>query len=327
MNVPSLPAKLNLSVSPAAATDAAELAELFNAIADADATPERLSETSMQHELESYFDPLEERTLVVRDGGSSIVAYATVYSRRAESDEMRAYVNVHVAPGWRDRGIEDPLTDWAIAAAEQALADAPVENRFVCAWLYKKQEEASAQFASRGFTPIRHWWEMERLLNLPIRKQSEDGFEVVPWLDEHDEPARLVHNAAFADHWGSTPIDEEDWKKQLLDNPALVKSRSFVALGENEVVGYATVEEYPEDWDAAGRKEAWIGTLGVLREWRNRGIATALLTRSMEAMKTAGLDAAMIGVDSDSPSGAQHLYASVGFVTRITGTTWQLEVD
>jgi len=327
MRVPILPADLNLTYSPAAVADAAELSELFNKIADADATPERLSERSMRHELESYFDPLEERALVVRDDGEAIVAYATVYSRRAESDEMRAYVNVYVTPEWRERGLEDSLTDWAISVGTDALADAAVESRFVCAWLYKSQKEASARFAARGFTPVRHWWEMERLLNLPIRTQPADGFEVAPWTEEHDEAARLVHNAAFADHWGSTPIDQDDWKKQMIDNPSLIRDRSYVALAGGEVVGYATVEEYPEDWAAAGRKEAWIGALGVLRNWRKRGIATALLTRAMEAMRDAGLDAAMIGVDSDSPSGAQHIYRGVGFVTKITGTTWQLEVD
>jgi hypothetical protein len=47
----------------------------------------------------------------------------------------------------------------------------------------------------------------------------------------------------------------------------------------------------------------------------------------MVSMRRAGAAAAMIGVDSSSPSGAQHLYQSVGFATKTTGTTWQLEVD
>ena len=94
-----------------------------------------------------------------------------------------------------------------------------------------------------------------------------------------------------------------------------------------EVVGYSSCEEYPEDSEAAGRREVWIGSLGVLREWRKRGIASALLAANMAAMRADGVEAAMIGVDSDSPSGAQHLYSSVGFETSITATTWQLEVE
>ena len=327
MNVPSFPSELNLSCSPASVSDAAELSALFNSIADADDTPERLSETSMQHELESYFDPLDGRTVVVRDDSGSIVAYATVYSRRAEAEEMRAYINVHVDPTWRGRELEDPLIDWGIAVGSSVLKEVAADRRFVCGWLYKKQEQMSARFAARGFTPIRHWWEMECLLNGRMESSKESDFEIVPWAAKYDEPSRLVYNAAFADHWGSTPMDSEQWQKQVINSPGFRRDYSFVAVGDGEIVGYSACEEYPEDWHAAGRREAWIGGLGVLREWRKRGIATALLVRSMQAMREGEIEAAMIGVDSDSPSGAQHLYSDVGFVTKITGTTWQLEVN
>ncbi len=327
MNLPSFPSDLELTCSPAQVADAAELSALFNAIADADDTPERLSETSMEHELESYFDPLDGRTVVARDDAGTIVGYATVYSRRAEADEMRAYINVYVGPAWRDRGLEDPMIDWGIAVATSVLREAAAERRYVCGWLYKKQEPMAARFAARGFTPVRHWWEMECLLNGSTPSPQVKGFEIVPWAEEHDEPSRLVYNAAFADHWGSTPMDADQWQKQVISSPGFRRDYSFVALGGGEVVGYSACEEYPEDWDAAGRSEAWIGGLGVVREWRKRGIATALLTHSMQAMREGDIEAAMIGVDSDSPSGAQHLYRDVGFITKITGTTWQLEVN
>ena len=137
---------------------------------------------------------------------------------------------------------------------------------------------------------------------------------------------RAVHNAAFADHWGSVPMSDEAWKNMMLDSPNFRPDLSYVAIAGGQIVGYAFNEAYEEDWESAGRSEAWIGALGVLGEWRKRGIATALLNRSMEAMRQSGIDAAMIGVDSSSPSGAQHLYQSVGFRTKNTGTTWQREI-
>ena len=325
MSAPSFPT--GVALSAAAVSDAEELSQLFNAIAEADDTPERLSPSSMEHELSSYFDPLEERTLVVRDDDGRIVGYATAYSRRAEADEMRAYVNVYVAPQWRDRGLEDPMTEWVVAAGEAALRHVVAERRYVCAWLFKKQEEASARFADRGFTPVRHWWDMERPLSDEVQDRPEKGFLVEQWSEEHDEPSRLVYNAAFADHWGSTPMDEASWRKQVIASPNFRREMSFVATDGVDLLGYSACEEFPEDWEAAGRREAWISGVGVVRAWRKRGIATALLTRSMRAMQEAGADAAMIGVDSDSPSGAQHLYQSLGFTTKTTGVTWQLEID
>ena len=118
-------------------------------------------------------------------------------------------------------------------------------------------------------------------------------------------------------------MDEADWQKRMLESPGFRQDLSFVARHDDEIVGYAYNEVYEEDWEAAGRSEAWISGLGVLREWRKKGIASALLAASMNAMREAELDAAMIGVDSSSPSGAHHLYQAVGFSTTSTGTTWQ----
>ncbi len=168
---------------------------------------------------------------------------------------------------------------------------------------------------------------MERGLAAPITKAPEDGFEVVPWNDDHAEPARLVYNAAFADHWGSSPMDSEVWTRLVIGGPNFRKEFSFVAVAAGEVIGYSANESYPEDWEAAGRSEGWIGGLGVVRDWRKKGVATALLLRSMVAMREEGLEAAMIGVDAASPTGAQHLYQSVGFATKNTATTWQREVS
>ena len=327
MDSPKTPPGLDINWTPAAVADAAALAELFNEIAAADDLPERLSPSSMEHELSSYYMPLGEKTIVGRDDSGAVVGYATAYTRVAAAKEMRAYVNIYVRPSWRDRGVEESMLDWAIAAGEAALRQIPAEKRFVCGWLYKKQDDAAARFADRGFAPVRHWWEMERPLSAAIVIPAASGFVVTPWTEEHDEPARLVYNAAFADHWGSTPLDQESWAKQVIASPNFRRSFSFVAIGDGQVVGYSACEEYPEDWEAAGQREAWIAGLGVLRQWRKKGMASVMLARSMSAMLDAGAEAAMIGVDAASPSGAQHLYRDVGFVTKTTGTTWQLEVD
>jgi ribosomal protein S18 acetylase RimI-like enzyme len=326
MKLPEGPAGLDVTWSPATPADAPTLSALFNVIAEADDTPERLSPETMEHELISAFDPLQQRTLVVRAAGE-VVGYGTVYHRDSEATELRSYVGVYVAPAYRERGLEDEITGWVIRAAAEILASSVAAEKYICAWLYKQQEEAASRLERRGFEPVRHWWEMERLLDEDIVTSAARGIDVIPWADEHSMPVRLVANAAFADHWGSTPMDEEAWRKRMLDSPGFRQDLSFVAAVGDELVGYSYNEVYEEDWEAAGRSEGWIGGLGVLREWRKRGAATALLGASMNAMRAAGLDAAMIGVDSSSPSGAQHLYQAVGFRTKSRGSTWQLAAD
>jgi GNAT superfamily N-acetyltransferase len=325
MNVPQTPPDLGLLWRPIDIADAPNLSPLFNDAAEADDTPERMSPETMAHDLTAY-EPLDRRSIVAATERGVVVAYGGVYFREGETEEQRVYVSSYVHPDHRNRGIEEPLVEWTIAAAEGVLAETAAARRYVCAWLYKKLEDRSRIYERRGFTAVRHWWEMERPLAAKVPSTPETGFEVVPWEDGHSAPTRLVHNAAFVDHWGSIPMDEETWRKRMLDSPGFRPDLSYVAVTGGEIVGYAYNEVYEEDWESAGRSEAWIGALGVLRDWRKQGVATALLTKSMQAMQRADLEAAMIGVDSSSPSGAQHLYQAVGFRTTITGTTWQREM-
>jgi mycothiol synthase len=53
--------------------------------------------------------------------------------------------------------------------------------------------------------------------------------------------------------------------------------------------------------------------VGVTRAWRKRGIAPALLATTLRAIAEAGLDKAVLDVDSDSPTGALGLYTGLGF--------------
>ncbi len=311
---------------PAVPDDAAELSSLFNEIADFDGTPERWSPETMHHELTSAFEPLAERTMIARSTAGKALGYATVQARDDAEEEQRAYVWVHARPSTRGQGLEDALIDWAVDSGRAALARSPAARKYVCTWLYKQQENLALRYEQRGFEPVRHWWEMERFLAQDIASVSEEGFTVVPWEEEHNEATRLLYNASFADHWGSSAIEADTWRKEKIESPGFRPDLSCVAVVGDQPVGYAYNEIYEEDWEAAGRSEAWISSLGVLREWRKRGIATALLTRSMAAMRAAGLEVAMIMVDSASPSGAQHLYRAVGFGPKSTAVTWQKEV-
>ncbi|HRE01803.1 MAG TPA: GNAT family N-acetyltransferase [Ilumatobacteraceae bacterium] len=49
------------------------------------------------------------------------------------------------------------------------------------------------------------------------------------------------------------------------------------------------------------------------RDWRGRGVASALIARSMDGFEQAGFTHALLNVDSASPTGASRLYRSLGF--------------
>ncbi|HEX7399660.1 MAG TPA: GNAT family N-acetyltransferase, partial [Candidatus Limnocylindrales bacterium] len=142
------------------------------------------------------------------------------------------------------------------------------------------------------------------------------GVRIVPYDAAFAELVRDAHNAAFADHWSSEPVRAEDWERDFVGEPHFRADLSFVALAGDEVAGYSVNYCSEADWAVSDVRDAWIGQLGVRRAWRGRGLATALLVRSMEAFRAAGMEAASLGVDAENPTGAVGLYERLGFAVN-----------
>ena len=56
----------------------------------------------------------------------------------------------------------------------------------------------------------------------------------------------------------------------------------------------------------------WVGTLGVRRAWRKRGLGEALLLHSSGEFYKRGTKTIGLGVDAENPTGATRLYRKAG---------------
>ena len=74
------------------------------------------------------------------------------------------------------------------------------------------------------------------------------------------------------------------------------------------------------------RLRGWTENISVRRPWRRRGLACALLTRSLQMFKDMGMDHAALGVDTQNPTGALDLYKSVGFRVEKSYTAYWKEL-
>lgn len=101
---------------------------------------------------------------------------------------------------------------------------------------------------------------------------------------------------------------------------------SVMAFAGAELVGISLNDHYPDDEEVTGRRDGWIQSIGVLRSWRGRGVASALIAASLRAFADAGFTHAMLGVDTDSPSAAPRLYRRLGFATVHRSVTFEREV-
>jgi mycothiol synthase len=301
--------------------DAAALARLHAACYEVDGGYLMVPD-EYRNELSSRDDDPVLDTVVAADDAGEIVAFGLVHVPGGERTERRAFPWGHVHPSWRRRGLGSAVLEWQEArAGERFAAHDDGLPTVIRVSAYDTQADRLALFERFGYTPARYFVEMLRRLDEPLPEAAlPEGVEIRAWSDESSEAARLAHNAAFADHWGSQPITAHAW--DLWHDEFFLPEASFVAMDGAEVVGYVSGAMYPHDFESRGRTEGWIEGLGVVRSHRRRGIAAALLAAAMRSFRGRELQFAAIGVDAENPTGAFGLYSGLGFVEEKRSITF-----
>ena len=246
--------------------------------------------------------------------GALLAAGIVFYSRNDE--KQRNYLWGHVRPDVRRRGIGNALLGWQLRRAEER---SPIDGSERLARLHvlERHEDRRGLAERHGFAFNRYFVDMCRPSSEPIDPgEIPAGLRVEPWSSAHSEAARIATNAAFADHWGSLPRSAEVWKMRHDDHPHFRPDLSFLALAGDDVVSVSLVWVNHDSNRSLGTSEAWIGTVGTVREWRRRGVASALIRASLQAIGHAGLEEAWLGVDTEGETRALDVYARLGFTEQ-----------
>ena len=243
-----------------------------------------------------------------------LIAYAYTYHLPSDVREERCYVFGGVDPAHRRRGIGTRLMEWGL---DRAAAQLDTSTNDIPRYIRTDRPEtdagAAALFAAAGLVEIRYTDEMRRPLDTALTPERPVGVTIVPWPEGRDDDILDAKNAAFADHWGSTPTPAHAWR-QMVSGPGARTDLSCIAVDDDgAVVGHCLAKRFPDDDVVTGRREGWIDNLGVRREFRGRGVATALIAHSVDAMRADDLTHAVLMVDSANPTGAVGLYSGLGF--------------
>ena len=295
--------------------DAPAYARLHEAARAADAGEEVMTDEYAERHLTDPNAPPATNTLALAASDGTLLASILVHQRLAGRTAHRVFLWGVTHPGHRGRGIGTALVRWGVARAEEVLGSRP-DGLPGIVEVFKdvRLTDAVALHEAAGFLPVRWYTEMRRDLREPFPSMPDLGsIEVRHYDPTLSEEVRLAHNEAFADHWGSEPIERAAWERDFVGDPSFRVDLSFVALDGATVAGYTVNYVAEADWLVTGIREGWVGQIGVRRPWRGRGLATALLVGSMRAFATAGMDAAILGVDTENPTGAVGVYERVGF--------------
>lgn len=311
---------------PLGAVDVAALTDLVGRIEDADDPPYRTS----AEEIVEYFDSGHAWSAVSGwDATGSLRAFGFVRVRHGDTSLLRAFCSGGIDPLWRHRGAGSAVLDWQVARARQMLVETGKEAPArIVVHVDEGMEALTRLITARGFQPRRWYTEMRRDLSLPIPEVPLDRhLTVVPWSPELDDAVRRAHNRAFGDHWGSQPHTPESWRQ---GRTHFAPGWSFVALDRSrdraQVAGYLMSGRYEQDWPALGWTEGYTEIIGVLREWRGRHVATALMTEAMRAYRDSGMQYAGLDVDTDNLTGAVRLYAKLGYEVTRTSAMYTVEI-
>lgn len=170
-------------------------------------------------------------------------------------------------------------------------------------------EAIIASYAAQGYTLVFAEeimrYDLSRELPRPV---GSPGVSYLPWETERIQDFFSIYEAAFRERPGFPNWSQDEWVHWTSGDPLFRPDLSYLAVVQNQAVGFVTSAEDEELPESAG----WIIQIGVHPGWRRRGLGAALIARSLHSWKEAGKKAVMLHVNINNP-GAISLYQQLGF--------------
>jgi ribosomal protein S18 acetylase RimI-like enzyme len=173
---------------------------------------------------------------------------------------------------------------------------------------------------AEGYFPKRYHWRMEiKLEDAPAAPVWPGGVEIRPFVrEEHAVAVWQADNEAFRDHWGSHDISLEKWEHRKFGRGDFDPTLWAVAWEADQIAGFSM--------NRFRMGIGWVGTLGVRRPWRKKGLGLALLQHSFGGFYQRGQHTIGLGVDASNPTGATRLYQRAGMYVASEFLTYEKEL-
>ena len=211
--------------------------------------------------------------LVARLGGEPVACgFVEPWPEHAVGD-------IAVVPGRRRTGIGSTMLA-ELSSRARGFGKAELQGEV------KESDTESREFLEhRGF--VRVGGEQALVLELegiePPSVQPPEGVRIVTRVEEPERREEMYAVAVQAgeDIPGSSGRQTfDEWRAHEIDKPVRRPELCFLALAGDEVVGYAGLQVYGED--------VFHGLTATRRDWRRKGVATALKRAEIAAATHAG---------------------------------------
>jgi mycothiol synthase len=312
--------------------DLPNLVRVYNADAAADGVEEFWTEEGAGAEFghpTEHFDA--GRDVVIAELDGRIVAAAGMDWIDTRDGAHREYRHWGVVdPPFRGRGIGSALLDVQADHARELARGADLGARTPTLGSFAGAGRPSeALLGDHEYSLVRWFFDMVRPnLDDIAMPPLPDSLEIRPVTGDQLEAIWWANREAFRDHWGGSDESLEHFQR-ILDEPDTDPSLWVIAWDGDEIAGGIWNQIHAAENEELGLRRGWLASVFTRRPWRRRGLAAALIGRSLELLKSRGMTEAALGVDADNPSGALGLYEAAGFAVHDRFTAWRkpLELD
>ncbi len=217
-----------------------------------------------------------------------------------ETGGGRCVLNIHAAPG------DDYESGWR-ALLHAGLERAREVGADVAHFALWPPYERAGALVDEGFDLARVYWNMtwdqERVPHVDL----PDDYRVRSFTENDVALFTDGHNSAFADTWWFAPYTEEQTAHRSRMANTSYDGIRLLLHGER-LAGYCWTLLMSD----GQRKQGVIGSIGLVPEYRGRGISKTILAAGLVYLRSAGADYVRLEVDGENVP-AIRLYQSTGF--------------
>ncbi len=291
-------------------------------VANASFAADRVEEVWTVEGLVAWLGPVSDqfdaaRDVIIAELDGRVVGVGRVEWVDTRDGVYREYrVFGSVDPSFTGQGIGAAL----LAELEEAARDLATthrhERRTLLASHAAAGRPAETLLRAAGYEPARWFIDMVRGdLDDIVESPMPDGLELRAVTPDQHEVIWRANREAFRDHWGGGDESLEQLQR-IVGEPDTDTSMWLIAWDGDDVAGGVWNTIRPAENEAYGIRRGWLDSVFTRRPWRKRGLASALIGRSLTLLRDRGMTSAILGVDAENPTGALGLYEAAGFVVH-----------
>jgi mycothiol synthase len=255
-----------------------------------------------------------ERDIILAEVNGQVVGYSKMQAMEELDGTITYRHHEFVLPRWRGTGIRRAILHYFDRRARRLSEERGGDGlRMLTTWVIEHDESRIELLAEEGYVPVRYFYELHRDLSKPLHDHPmPEGLEVHLVPPEDYRKVFDAANEALLDHWGARQWTDEEFQ-EFIESPTFEPGLWQIAYDGDEVAGNVINWINKSENEEFDRKWGYTEIISVRRPYRGRGLAKALVTRSMAVLRDRGIDYAVLGVDTDNPSGALRLYTGLGY--------------